>query len=55
MEHLKEINYIHCVRRKRPDSTYAISTFAETTSIVQELYDKMLELNPNRINPDWTL
>jgi glyoxylase-like metal-dependent hydrolase (beta-lactamase superfamily II) len=28
---------------------------AETTSSAQELYDKMLELYPNRVNPGWAL
>jgi|SRR5215470_1302239 len=28
---------------------------AETTKTAQELYDKMLELYPNRINPGWAL
>ena len=28
---------------------------AETTTTSQELYDKMLELYPNRVNPDWAL
>jgi glyoxylase-like metal-dependent hydrolase (beta-lactamase superfamily II) len=28
---------------------------AETTRTAQELYDKMLELYPNRINPGWAL
>ena len=28
---------------------------AETTTTAQELYDKMLELYPNRVNPDWAL
>jgi glyoxylase-like metal-dependent hydrolase (beta-lactamase superfamily II) len=28
---------------------------AETTSTAQELYDKMLELYPNRVNPGWAL
>ena len=27
----------------------------ETTTTAQELYDKMLELYPNRVNPDWAL
>ena len=27
----------------------------ETTTTAQELYDKMLELYPNRINPGWAL
>jgi glyoxylase-like metal-dependent hydrolase (beta-lactamase superfamily II) len=27
----------------------------ETTTTVQELYDKMLKLYPNRVNPDWAL
>ena len=25
----------------------------ETTTTAQELYDKMLELYPNRVNPEW--
>jgi len=29
--------------------------FAEITTTAQELYDKMLELYPNRINPGWAL
>ena len=28
---------------------------AETTRTAQELYDKMLELYPNRVNPGWAL
>ena len=28
---------------------------AETTQTAQELYDKMLELHPNRVNPGWAL
>ena len=28
---------------------------AETTITAQELYDKMLELHPNRVNPGWAL
>jgi glyoxylase-like metal-dependent hydrolase (beta-lactamase superfamily II) len=28
---------------------------AETTTTTQELYDKMLELYPNRVNPGWAL
>jgi glyoxylase-like metal-dependent hydrolase (beta-lactamase superfamily II) len=28
---------------------------AETTSTAQDLYDKMLELYPNRVNPGWAL
>ncbi len=28
---------------------------AETTKTSQELYDKMLELHPNRVNPGWAL
>ena len=28
---------------------------AETTTIAQELYDKMLEFYPNRVNPGWAL
>jgi hypothetical protein len=28
---------------------------AETTTAAQELYDKMLELYPNRVNPGWAL
>jgi glyoxylase-like metal-dependent hydrolase (beta-lactamase superfamily II) len=28
---------------------------AETTNTAQELYDKMLELHPNRVNPGWAL
>ena len=28
---------------------------AETTQTAQELYDKMLELYPNRVNPGWAL
>jgi hypothetical protein len=28
---------------------------AEMTATVQELYDKMLELYPNRVNPGWAL
>ena len=28
---------------------------AETTTTAQELYDKMLELHPNRVNPGWAL
>ena len=28
---------------------------AGTTATAQELYDKMLELYPNRINPGWAL
>ena len=28
---------------------------AETTTSAQELYDKMLELHPNRVNPGWAL
>jgi len=28
---------------------------AETTTSVRELYDKMLELYPNRVNPGWAL
>jgi glyoxylase-like metal-dependent hydrolase (beta-lactamase superfamily II) len=28
---------------------------AETTATAQELYDKMLELYPNRVNPGWAL
>ena len=28
---------------------------AETTTTAQELYDKMLELYPNRVNPGWAL
>ena len=28
---------------------------AETTSTAQELYDKMLEIYPNRVNPGWAL
>jgi hypothetical protein len=28
---------------------------AETTKTAQELYDKMLELYPNRANPSWAL
>jgi glyoxylase-like metal-dependent hydrolase (beta-lactamase superfamily II) len=28
---------------------------AETTTTAQELYDKMLELYPNRVNPEWAL
>jgi hypothetical protein len=27
----------------------------ETTTSAQELYDKMLELYPNRVNPGWVL
>lgn len=27
----------------------------ETTTTAQELYDKMLELYPNRVNPEWAL
>ena len=29
--------------------------FAETTKTAQELYDKVLELHPNRVNPGWAL
>jgi len=28
---------------------------AETTKTAQELYDKMLELYPTRVNPGWAL
>ena len=28
---------------------------AETTHTAQELYDRMLELHPNRVNPGWAL
>ena len=28
---------------------------AEATSTAQELYDKMVELYPNRVNPGWAL
>lgn len=28
---------------------------AETTTTAQDLYDKMLELYPNRVNPEWAL
>ena len=28
---------------------------AEQTTTAQELYDKMLELYPNRVNPGWAL
>jgi hypothetical protein len=28
---------------------------AETTTTAQELYDKMLELYPDRVNPGWAL
>jgi len=28
---------------------------AETTTTAQELYDRMLELHPNRVNPGWAL
>jgi len=28
---------------------------AEMTTTAQELYDKMLELHPNRVNPGWAL
>ena len=28
---------------------------AETTTTAQELYDKMLALYPNRVNPGWAL
>jgi hypothetical protein len=28
---------------------------AEMTTTAQELYDKMLELYPNRVNPGWAL
>lgn len=28
---------------------------AETTKTAQDLYDKMLELYPNRVNPGWAL
>ena len=28
---------------------------AETTKTAEELYDKMLELYPNRVNPGWAL
>jgi hypothetical protein len=28
---------------------------AETTTTAQELYDQMLELYPNRVNPGWAL
>jgi hypothetical protein len=28
---------------------------AETTTTAQELYNKMLGLYPNRVNPDWAL
>ena len=28
---------------------------AETTTSAQELYDKMLELYPSRVNPEWAL
>lgn len=28
---------------------------AQTTSTAQELYDRMLELYPNRVNPGWVL
>jgi hypothetical protein len=28
---------------------------AELTTTAQELYDKMLELYPNRVNPGWAL
>ena len=28
---------------------------AATTKTAQELYDKMLELHPNRVNPEWAL
>ena len=28
---------------------------SESTTTVQELYDKMLELYPNRVNPEWAL
>jgi hypothetical protein len=28
---------------------------AETTTTAQELYDKMLKLYPNRVNPGWAL
>jgi hypothetical protein len=31
------------------------SRSAETTTTVQELYNKMLELYPNRVNPEWVL
>jgi len=28
---------------------------AETTKTAQDLYDRMLELHPNRVNPGWAL
>ncbi len=32
-----------------------MSKIVETTKTAQELYDKMLELYPHRINPGWAL
>jgi glyoxylase-like metal-dependent hydrolase (beta-lactamase superfamily II) len=32
-----------------------LDRLAETTKTTQELYDNMLELYPNRINPGWAL
>jgi hypothetical protein len=34
---------------------YDFDRLVETTTTVQELYDRMLELYPNRVNPGWAL
>jgi hypothetical protein len=39
---------------KRPGSADNPTIIEQTTS-AQELYDKMLELYPNRVNPGWVL
>jgi len=41
---------------KRHGSTFRdFDRLAETTTSAQDLYDRMLELYPNRINPGWAL
>ena len=41
---------------KRRDGIYAILTgLVGITATAQELFDKMLEIYPNRINPGWAL
>jgi hypothetical protein len=61
-------NYHTGTSHKRPDSEDSpgiieetrqyirdFDRLAQTSRTAQELYDKMLEIYPNRINPGWAL
>ncbi len=45
----------HKLSKRRAVIRRSFDRLAETTRTAQELYDKMLELYPSRINPGWAL